>query len=355
MFRTKTGIAHSVTGIRVPSNLWNNDAEELARSAGLTYLTDQEPGWTRRRWGKGFSYYDQRGARVTGSERERLSRLMIPPAWTDVWLAPSADSYLLATGRDEAERKQYRYHEEFQELQERRKFQRLAYFPRALRRLRPQVDEIIANETVGSKRFALAVATRLIDRSLLRVGSRSHERTSGARGATTLHAEEATVAEGAKVFLDFTGKGGSERHVDLIDPVLASAIEDLIEHDHPYLFTYEFDGETVPISSAQLNSFIADRIGPAFSARDFRTWGGSVAAVEELASGGTEIDGVDAAAEVLGNSRAVARSSYVAPMIATAAESGELQRLWTRSRRSEWLSRAESTTGKVLATGLPRS
>lgn len=344
-----------MTGVRVPSRLRRREPEMLATDIGLCFCPDEQPGITRRRRGSGFSYHEADGKPVGDDERERLESLAVPPAWTDTWLAPAGDCHILATGRDDQGRKQYIYHPEFRAEAERLKFGRLAYFGKALRRIRPTVFEILQTEQAGDEEFALAAATRLVDSGLLRVGSGVYHRTSGTQGATTLieDAVERADRETGTIELSFAGKGGKHREVSVDDSLLAETLDDLLEIEHDALFVYYDDNDaTRTISSGQLNTWIAGIIGPAFTAKDFRTWGGTVAAATAIVDGKSGTEVFDHAAEALGNTRAVARSSYVAPAIPTMDE--QLLDAYSRSRRGRWLSRVESAVEKTLRSAVAR-
>lgn len=340
--------------IRVPKRFRIRDSEQLAAHAGLRHLTDDEPGVRRRRQGTGFSYVDATGAVLGGSDRRRLEALAIPPAWDEVWMAPSPDSHLLATGRDGEGRKQYRYHDDFVALTRRLKFARLAYFGRALRRLRPAIDSELSSGKPGTASFALASATRILDVGLLRVGNDLYRRSSGAQGATTLTAADVDdlATTSGELSISFVGKGGVNREIAIDDPTLTTAIDELMDLPEQALFAYLDNGTAASITSTDLNTYIADIIGPAFTAKDFRTWGGTVATAEALVNGERAVDAYDEAAEALGNTRAVARDSYVAPAIPEAAENEHLLEAYRRSRSGRWLSRVESTVEKVLQANL---
>lgn len=334
----------------MPTQYRETKPEYLAAQAGLRYVTDDQAGWTRRRVGERFTYADTSGKRLSAKESQRVESLAIPPAWGDVWIAPVADAHLLATGRDDEDRKQYRYNEKFRAAADNLKFRRLAYFGRALRRLRPAVENDLDSENVGSRKFALASATRMLDSGLLRVGNDVYRRQSGAQGVTTVSNSTVTSIdpESGCVHLEFLGKGSVERDVTIDDNLLAEALDELMDMPNQALFVYMHRNGTASISSTELNTYVADIIGPAFSAKDFRTWGGTVVALESLAGGNKPAKALDNAAETLGNTRAVARSSYVAPGVMDWHDSGQLQEVWKRSRTTKWLTRAESATEKVL-------
>lgn len=232
-----------MAGVRVPRRYCDTEPQNLAAQAGLRYVSDDEPGWTRRCAGTGFTYMDTNGRRLGAEDRERVESLAIPPAWTDVWIAPVADAHLLATGRDDEDRKQYRYNDEFRGAADDLKFRRLAYFGRALRRLRPAIENDLCGEEVGSRRFALASATRMLDSGLLRVGNDVYRKQSGAQGVTTLSnsAVSSIDPESGCVHLEFLGKGSVERDVVIDDSVLTAALDELMDLPDESLFVYLHD------------------------------------------------------------------------------------------------------------------
>lgn len=333
--------------IAVPPDLTERDAEVLARAAGLVYLPDTEPGIERVRRGKGFSYVDPFGKPVRGAERERIEALAIPPAWTNVWISPDERSYLQAAGFDDAGRKQHRYHEEFRAFSDDRKFARLPYFGRALPLIRKATQHALAEQPVGAREHAVAAAVRLIDTCLLRVGN-ERSAANGHHGATTLTIEH--VIDDDTLELDYIAKSGKTQTVVVEDDELAEILIALAEDADDELFWFEDDhGERRRATANDINAFIVEHAGPAFSAKDFRTWGGSKTALEARADGAEVLEAVDAAADALGNTRAVARSSYVHPLVLD-AEDDVIQQAWKQSRASKWADRADRALCRLLAS-----
>ncbi len=331
------------------------DAEEreVARAAGLRYVSADAPGWVRRPCGRGFTYTDERGKTLRGSRRERAEALVIPPAWTEVWICPDEAGHLLATGRDDAGRKQYLYHPVWREIRDRQKFMRLSRFGQRLTRLRKQVEHDLRCPEPTLARAA-AAAVRLMDTALVRVGNDVYAEDQETFGVTTLEARHVEVA-GDVVELAYTGKGDIERHhVIEGDTVLARAVRDCLRLDNPQVLCGRNDTRVIDLTSDHVNDYVARHTNLPCSAKDFRTWGGSVVATETLADVAPPADeddqraAVDAAAEALGNTRAVARSSYVAPAVLQTAETGSLHAAWKRSRRTDWMTRAERTCLKIL-------
>ncbi|NNE12509.1 MAG: DNA topoisomerase IB [Ilumatobacter sp.] len=332
--------------IRVPAELTERDAEVLAPAAGLVYLPDDEPGITRVRRGKGFSYVDAFGKTVHGAERDRIEALAIPPAWVQVWISPDPRSYLQASGLDDAGRKQYRYHDDFLAFSEHRKFARLPYFGQALPIIRKVTQKAVDREPVGARDHAIAAAIRLIDTCLLRVGNH-RSAANGHYGATTLTVEH--VIDDDTVELEYAAKSGQTRTIVVEDDDMADILVDLADDADDELFWFEDgEGERRRATASDINEFIAEHAGPAFSAKDFRTWGGSKAALEARAEGDEVLEAVDAAAEELGNTRAVARNSYIHPQVIEAADE-QVEAAWNSSRTSKWGDRADHALRKLLS------
>ena len=333
--------------VRVPRELTENDPALLAPAAGLVYLADDEPGIGREPHATDrdcFVYVDAFGAPVSSAAAARIDALAIPPAWEDVWISPDPKGYLQASGQDDAGRKQYRYHEEYRAFADRRKFERLRYFGRAVVLIRKAVEEAV-DRPAGDRDRAVAAAVRLIDEHLLRVGNR-RSAEHGHFGATTLTVEH--IDDSGHVQLDYVAKSGKERSIVVEDDDLAELLVELAEEADNELFWFS-DGEDGMhrATAGDVNAFITQHAGEAFSARDFRTWGGSCVAFEARALGEGVLDAVDEAAEELGNTRAVARSSYIHPAILE-TDSELVQAAWNSSRSSKWLDRSESGLVKLL-------
>jgi len=335
--------------VRVPAELMETDPAVLAEAAGLSHVVEGESGVGRTGIDGGFRYHDAGGAQVDAVTAERIDALAIPPAWTDVWISPVADGHLQATGYDDAGRKQYRYHADFRAFAEQRKFDRLKYFARALVPIRKAVSAGL-ERPVGDRERAVAAAVRLIDEHLLRVGNpKSAEQ--GHFGATTLTVDH--IDDRGHVQLDYTAKNGKERSITIVDDDLGDILVELAAEADNELFWFGDEEHGLRRATAQdINRFIVEQAGPAFSARDFRTWGGSRIALESRADGDGLIEAVDEAAEQLGNTRTVARNSYVHPTILS-ADQRRIDVAWSRSRSSKWFDRSESALSKLLAEPRP--
>ncbi len=331
--------------VRVPAELAIRDPAHVAPLAGLRYIPPEPPGWSRRRCGRGFTFVDERGRLITGEDRDRLKQLAVPPAWDDVWFVPVPDGYLQATGIDQAGRKQYRYHEDYRALRESRKFERIRYFGRALPDLRAHVSDLLESPP-GSKELAVGAALGVIDTGLLRVGNEQSSEI-GHYGATTLEADH--IDEDGHVTLSYLGKGGKSRTVVIEDEHLADIVSSLADKNDDRLFSYTTpEGEPRAINALDVNAVIAQVAGPSFSAKDFRTWGGSRRALEARIEGDDTTASLDSPAEELGNTRAVARTSYVHPRVLDADDQA-IDDVWRRSRRSRTMSRSDRALATLLA------
>lgn len=296
-----------------------------AREAGLRWSTDAQPGITRRRAGRGWSYRDAEGRPV--GDRDTLSRirsLAIPPAWTDVWICPDGNGHLQATGRDARGRKQHRYHPAYRTRREHAKYDRMLAFAELLPRIRERVDADLARPGLPREKV-LGAVVRLLELTLIRVGNEEYARLNRSFGLTTLRDRHARV-EGSRIRFRFTGKSGVRHEVSLRDRRLSRVVgrcQDLPGQD---LFQYlDEDGEVRDIRSEDVNAYLREIAGSDVTAKDFRTWAGTVLAYRALRAlqpGDSEresrrnvVEAIRRTAETLGNSPAVARRSYVHPQV----------------------------------------
>jgi DNA topoisomerase I len=282
-------------------------------------------GWTREGSRGRFRYLDARGNRITDPDKvERIKALVIPPAWKNVWISPSPTAKLQATGIDAAGRKQYLYHSAFRAQQEQAKFDKLIRFAQRLPDLRAATTEHMDNETLDRERVS-AIATRLINRGWFRVGTERYAKESKTFGITTLRKKHVRV-RGHRISFEFQGKHRSVIRTTLVDSELADAVEELIAlPGGTRLFRYEREGGLCALTGARLNDYVRTYLGDEFTAKDFRTWGGTLIAAIQLAERGpaeTEAAAKRTIASVmrhvgaeLGNTPAVARSSYVSPAV----------------------------------------
>jgi DNA topoisomerase I len=329
------------------------DSMSLAADAGLRYVSDAAPGFARVRRGKGFSYVDSLGKTIDDTTRERISALVIPPAWTGVWISPDPSGHILATGHDAAGRKQYIYHPAWETIRDEVKFDRMGDFGTRVARLRRQVDSDLRGPGL-TRRKVTALSVAVLDRTLIRVGNRRYADENEAYGLTTLTTDHVEV-DGFHVQLEFAGKGGADHELAFKDRRLATLLAGCQDLEGQTLFSYPTEDGTNAITSTDVNSYLTDSMSGTFTAKDFRTWGASTAVTEHLATAadGDEekvlLEAIDMAAEKLGNTRQVCRASYLHPLIPDAFHDGALQAAWKQSRRGRWLGRAESAVNRLMA------
>ena len=298
---------------------------EAAREAGLRWSTDAKPGISRRRSGRGFSYRDPDGTLIRDDGRlARIRALAIPPAWTDVWICTDPRGHLQATGRDARGRKQHRYHAAFREHRERAKYERMLAFAKLLPAIRDRIDTDLALTGLPREKV-LAAVVRLLELTLIRVGNEEYAKLNRSFGLTTLRDRHATV-DGSHLRFRFRGKSGVQHEVSLRDRRLARVVarcQDLPGQD---LLQYVDDeGEVRDVRSEDVNDYLREISGADITAKDFRTWAGTVLAYRALLAlqpGETErdakrnvVEAVRQTAEALGNTPAVTRKSYVHPAV----------------------------------------
>jgi DNA topoisomerase I len=282
-------------------------------------------GWRRLGRRKPFRYLDARGNRIADPDKlARIESLVIPPAWQDVWISPNPSAKLQATGVDAAGRRQYLYHPDFRARREQEKFDKLVRFAGRLPQLRGTMAAHMEEDPLECERVC-AVAVRLINLGWFRVGSERYARASRTHGITTLTKRHASV-RGNRVTFSFRGKGRTPVRTAIVDPELAEAVRGLLDLDGgSRLFRYRRNGDLCNLTAERLNAYIGEHMGDEFTAKDFRTWGGTLLAAVGLAERGiaetqTEAKRVVAAvmrrvAEQLANTPAVARASYVSPAV----------------------------------------
>jgi DNA topoisomerase-1 len=309
------------------------DPRDVAREAGLRYATDARPGISRRRAGRGFSYRDAAGTVIRDLDvLARIKALAIPPAWTDVWICPWPNGHLQATGRDARGRKQYRYHARWHDRRGADKFERMVEFAEALPRIRERCEADLARPGLPREKV-LAAVVRLLELTLIRVGNDEYARLNKSFGLTTLRDRHATIA-GSRVRFRFRGKSGQTHEVGLRDRRLARVIRRCQELPGQELFQYlDDEGEVRDVTSDDVNAYLREAAGP-FTAKDFRTWAGTVLAYRALralqpADGEADgrkavVEAVRQTADRLGNTPAVARGSYVHPAVLEAYMDGSL-------------------------------
>lgn len=301
------------------------DSRAAARAARLRYVSDDQPGIRRQRWGRGFTYYDAAGQRITDEQqRARFAALVIPPAWTDVWICAHENGHIQVTGRDDRGRKVYIYHPRWEELRNETKFNRMLLFGEALPRLRQCVDQDLRRHGVPRARV-LAAAVRLLQQTLIRVGNDEYAQNNESFGLTTLRQEHVDV-NGAQLRFHFRGKSGQVQEVSVRDPRAARVLSALQELPGQEILQYEDEeGNMRDVTSGDVNDYVREATGEPFTAKDFRTWGGTVHAVRVLQRLGEAADEKETeknlvalfrdVAAHLGNTPAVCRDYYVHPCV----------------------------------------
>jgi DNA topoisomerase I len=316
---------------------------DIAESAGLTYVNDHDPGLRRLATGRGtFKYVDADGKPVRDPETlDRIASLVIPPAWTDVWICRDRRGHIQATGRDQRGRKQYRYHPDWRAVRDQDKYAHMIAFGRALPKLRRQVDADLARHGLVRERV-LAAVVRLLEVTLIRVGNDEYARTNNSFGLTTMQKRHVKISSVGAVF-EFRGKSGKQHRTGFQDRRLARLVRSCQELRGQRLFQFiDESGEKRPVESADVNAYLHAAMGEEFTAKDFRTWAGTLAALELLeaqdpADGEAATKRVVAAcvkevAALLGNTPAVCRACYIHPAVPEAYAAGTLP---PRGRNSE--------------------
>jgi len=298
---------------------------EAAEAAGLRYVTDAAPGIRRKRRGRGFAYLGADGAVIQdAAELERIRKLVIPPAWTEVWICPNPSGHLQATGRDARGRKQHRYHPRYRAVRDETKFGRMIAFSEILPLIRERVEHDVALPELARDKV-LATVVWLLERTLIRVGNDEYARDNGSFGLTTLRRRHVTVS-GAKLRFEFRGKSGIPHTVALTDRRIARIVQRCQELPGQELFQYLDDaGRRQSVDAGDINEYLRRVTGRQVTAKDFRTWAGTTLAAEALRTLGpfksakqakaNIVSAIDQVAKQLGNTRAVCRKYYVHPVI----------------------------------------
>lgn len=306
------------------------------RVKGLVYVTDETPGITRVSRGAGFRFRRPDGRYVTDeAELRRIRSLAIPPAWTNVWICPRANGHLQATGRDARGRKQHRYHPRWTAVRDEAKYSRMLSFAEALPALRRRTEADLALRGLP-RRKVLAAVVQLLEKTLIRIGNDEYKRQNGSYGLTTIQDRHADIAGGAIRFR-FRGKSGKVHDVAITDPRLARIVKRCQDLPGSELFQYvDEHGRVRDVTSSDVNAYLRSAMGHAFTAKDFRTWAGTVLAARALDEVGRTahrgpadkhvVQAVDAVSQVLGNTRSVCRKCYVHPAVIDAYLDGTLQR-----------------------------
>ena len=330
-----------------------------ARAAGLRYVIDDKPGLTRHKRGKGFVYRTADGKPVKDAATlARIRALAIPPAYTDVWICPTENGHLQATGRDARGRKQYRYHPRWREVRDETKYHRMVGFARALPAIRRRTVADLRKQGLKFEKVVAAIV-QLLEKTLIRIGNDEYARANGSFGLTTLHNRHVDI-RGARVTFRFRGKSGREHTVGLEDPRLAAVVRRCRDLPGQELFAYFDDaGEVQQIGSADVNEYLREISGSDFTAKDFRTWAGTVLALQALrkypdfdsaaAAKRNVVAAIESVAQSLGNTKAVCRKSYIHPALIDAYLEGSLANaLRERAARAQGLRPDETSVLRIL-------
>lgn len=323
----------------------------------LIFVDDDLPGITRRRAGKGWAYYDPEGKLITNSaEKARLNAIALPPAYRDAWFCPAPNGHILATGYDDKGRKQYRYHPDFRAHRECEKFDSCVTFGKLLPLVRQRVEDDLASPGLSRERI-IAGVVRLLDLGIVRVGNERYAQTNKSFGATTLRRRHARVT-GKTLRLRYRAKSGRRREIELSDRHLVRMVARMQDLPGQHLFQYvDEDQEYHPVTSDDINAYLAETMGERFTAKAFRTWHASVMAFDHLAHGDGEITIkalTQLVASELGNTPAVTRKSYIHPIIFQLVENQQIWRQKLRlPRQTKWLTREERGFIELLERSPP--
>ena len=314
----------------------SHDPIAAAKSAHLRYVTNEGPGIRRERDGEKFRYVTPDGSPVDDTATlARIRSIALPPAYTDVWICPDARGHLQATGRDARGRKQYRYHPRWQATRDATKYDRMIHFGDALPRIRARVEADLGQRGLPRTKV-LAAVVRLLEKTRIRVGNEEYARTNGSFGLTTLRNDHVDV-DGNTLHFHFKGKSGVRHRVDLRDARLARIISRCQELPEQSLFEFEGDdGNYHRVSSGDVNDYLRETAGAEFTAKDFRTWAGTVLCALHLAgepvgdnktaTTRTIVQAVKCVSERLGNTPSVCRKCYIHPVVLEAFSDGTLPR-----------------------------
>jgi DNA topoisomerase I len=322
---------HAIANKSRNGNRQNGDTKiaaeslEAAEDAGLRYVSDEQPGFSRQCEGEEFEYFDTKGKPIRDEQRLlRIKRLAIPPAWSDVWICPSPNGHIQATGRDARRRKQYRYHERWREIRDENKYDRLVNFGKALPKIRRRLEKDLARSGLPREKV-LATIVQLLERSFIRVGNEEYARENKSFGLTTMQDRHVNV-QGSKLRFRFRGKSGRQHEVDVTDRRIARIVSKLQDLPGQDLFQYVDDeGNVRDITSQDVNEYLREITGEDFTAKDFRTWAGTVlAAIALNAAGQFETkkqaksnikNAIEAVAKMLGNTPTICRQCYIHPIV----------------------------------------
>lgn len=303
-----------------------------AKIAGLKYVTDTMPGFTRKKAGKGFYFIDDKGESITDKDIIlRLKKMVLPPAWTNIWICPNPLGHLQATGYDTLNRKQYRYHEEWNKIRNETKYYRMLEFGKHLPIIRERIEKDLRTQGLNRNKV-LALVVSIMERTFVRIGNASYEKQYGSYGLSTLRDRHAKI-NGNSVFFRFKGKKGVLQEVELKNKKLAKLVKKCRDIPGYDLFQYyDEDGQRQSIDSGSVNEYLKEITGCDFTAKDFRTWGGSINAMRSFNEIGSYesssqakkniVKVIDQVSQILGNTRSICKKYYIHPTLIEAYEDG---------------------------------
>lgn len=341
----------------------DKDHVQAAKAASLKYVSDANPGISRRKKNKGYVYFFERKTLKNKAELERIKKLAIPPSWTGVWICPYPDGHMQATGIDLNGRKQYRYHEDWSKLRTQTKFHRLYEFGKALPQLRKKIKKDIKEPELTEKKV-LATVINLMEHTFIRIGNNGYEKLYGSYGLTTLKDRHVRIKK-EDILFSFTGKKGIEHTITIKNKRLARIIRQCRDIPGQQLFQYfTSDGQKKNIDSGMVNNYIKEITQADFTAKDFRTWAGSLHALECFRSLEEPLNAsdirkniitvLDAVSSKLGNSRSICKKYYIHPVLFTLYEENKLKNYFQSSspkRKTNGFSEEE----KILMQTLRKS
>lgn len=319
----------------MPKDAVISDPRDAAKEAGLVYVNDDMPGITRRKSGKGFSYRGPDGRAITDkAERQRLASLAIPPAYTDVWICPDPRGHIQATGRDDKGRKQYRYHPDFRAVRDSAKYDHMLEFAHVLPQIRERVDQDMSRRGMPAEKV-VATVVHLLENTMIRVGNADYVKQNKSHGLTTLRDRHVTF-EGNEVRFRFKGKSGKEWKLGLRDRRVARIVRAAQDIPGQHLFQYlDDEGQRQKVTSTEVNAYLREISGRNVTAKDFRTWTGTVLAAlalmeyekcdSQAAAKRNIREAIERVASRLGNTPTICRKCYVHPQVIDAYLADELK------------------------------
>lgn len=337
-----------------------SDPKVTAKAVGLRYCLQSDKGYYRKRKANGFTYMDHEGHTVKDKEvLERINKLVIPPAWENVWISPYPHGHLQVTGTDAKGRKQYRYHPEWNKIRNQSKFYRLRRFALALPGIREQVEKDLAKKGLPYRKV-VALVVKLIELTNIRIGNDAYKKLYGSFGLTTLR-DKHVKFEKSGVKFEFIGKKGVQHKIKLQSKKMANLVKKCRDIPGYELFQYyDDDGKHHSIGSADVNSYIKEITGEDFTAKDFRAWAGSLNALCAFHDVGEHtsmtdckkkiVNVLDSVAQKLGNTRTVCKKYYVHPTVIASYESGTIKNYKPRNTKDTSLNAQEKALLKLLST-----